>query len=92
MLAMLCVGVWVCFGPAVAQAGKQEWVGSLVPHGSVIRAWDHTGYGGGLGLFEGWIDGYRDKDPLPLLEQASESFFVVCVTLKSVNGAVALLF
>ena len=54
------VAALICFGSGTARAGKKEWMISLLPHYSVIRAYKRTRHGGGLafsseyGLADSW--------------------------------------
>jgi hypothetical protein len=43
--ALLCLAL-----PGKARAGQEEWVFSVVPTASTIRAWSKSYYGGGAGL------------------------------------------
>lgn len=44
------VAVMFLWGSRPARAGKKEWMLSLLPHYSMIRAYKHTRHGGGLAL------------------------------------------
>jgi opacity protein-like surface antigen len=43
--------LFLLLGPArTARAGQEEWLFNMIPQGSMIRANDHTYYGGGIGV------------------------------------------
>lgn len=46
---VLAAFLWVnLLGISKAQAGQEEWLFSVDPQATMLRAWDHTRWGGGL--------------------------------------------